>query len=206
VAAILPGLAARTTGLGREAADGRLSLSFDPVTSERLTDLACFSRQHGKFRYCSYMRGACAAPTSAGQRRRAGQPISSTWCSMAGQSASSPMWTACRLALVRAHRELSRTGALSAHWRKLMISLFGRGRVFLSIAASGRRRLTLALPEAAVAYARSESEEAKVIEGYPVPPSRWLYTYMRSPSTFRGAGCRDVTPPGATRVVHALFF
>ena len=32
------------------------SLSFHPVTCERLSDLACFSAQHGKFRYCSCMR------------------------------------------------------------------------------------------------------------------------------------------------------
>src|SRR5258708_21887004 len=32
------------------------SLSLHPVTREQLSDLACFSEQHGKFRYCSCMR------------------------------------------------------------------------------------------------------------------------------------------------------
>jgi len=31
-------------------------LEFHPVTAERLADLARFSEQHGKFRYCSCMR------------------------------------------------------------------------------------------------------------------------------------------------------
>src|ERR671930_1631251 len=31
-------------------------LEFNPVTAERLADLARFSKQHGRFRYCSCMR------------------------------------------------------------------------------------------------------------------------------------------------------
>jgi GNAT superfamily N-acetyltransferase len=59
--------------------------------------------------------------------------------------------------------------------------------------------LTLGLLKAAVAYARSQG--AKVIEGYPVEPGMRLYTYMGSPSTFRKAGFRDVTPAGQARQV-----
>jgi GNAT superfamily N-acetyltransferase len=67
-----------------------------------------------------------------------------------------------------------------------------------------RRGLTLALLRGAVAYAHSEG--AKIIEGYPVLPGQQLYSYMGSPSTFRGAGFRDVTPPGATRSYMRYFF
>jgi hypothetical protein len=36
--------------------DAPLTLTFHPVTVERLADLARFSAQHGTFRYCSCMR------------------------------------------------------------------------------------------------------------------------------------------------------
>ena len=32
------------------------TFEFHPVTAQRLTDLARFSAQHGRFRYCSCMR------------------------------------------------------------------------------------------------------------------------------------------------------
>jgi GNAT superfamily N-acetyltransferase len=67
-----------------------------------------------------------------------------------------------------------------------------------------RRGLTLALLKAAAAYAHSAG--AKIVEGYPVSPGARLYTYMGSPSTFRSAGFRDVTPPGATRSFMRYFF
>jgi GNAT superfamily N-acetyltransferase len=64
--------------------------------------------------------------------------------------------------------------------------------------------LTLGLLRAAVEYAHAEG--AKIIEGYPVEPGPRLYTYMGSPSTFRKAGFRDVTPPGQAREVMRLVF
>jgi GNAT superfamily N-acetyltransferase len=62
-----------------------------------------------------------------------------------------------------------------------------------------RRGLTLGLLCAAVDYARRRG--AKIVEGYPVEPGARLYAYMGSPSTFRKAGFRDVTPRGQTRRV-----
>jgi len=66
-----------------------------------------------------------------------------------------------------------------------------------------RQGITLGLLRAAVDYARSHG--AKVIEGYPVEPGPRLYTYMGSPSTFRRAGFRDVTPAGQARQVMRYF-
>ncbi len=62
-----------------------------------------------------------------------------------------------------------------------------------------RQGVTLGLLQAAVKYAQSQG--AKIIEGYPVAPGARLYTYMGSPSTFRQAGFRDVTPAGQARQV-----
>jgi GNAT superfamily N-acetyltransferase len=62
-----------------------------------------------------------------------------------------------------------------------------------------RQGMTLGLLRTAVSYARSHG--AKVIEGYPVEPDSGLYTYMGSPSAFRGAAFHDVTPSGQTRLV-----
>jgi len=66
-----------------------------------------------------------------------------------------------------------------------------------------RRGATLGLLEAAIEYARSNG--ATIIEGYPVEPGPRLYTYMGSPSTFRAAGFRDVTPKGQARIVMRYY-
>jgi GNAT superfamily N-acetyltransferase len=66
-----------------------------------------------------------------------------------------------------------------------------------------RQGATLGLLNAAVAYASSQG--AEIIEGYPVEPGPRLYTYMGSPSTFRQAGFRDVTPAGQSRLVMRYF-
>jgi hypothetical protein len=63
--------------------------------------------------------------------------------------------------------------------------------------------MTSTLLKATVAYAHSEG--AKIVEGYRVIPGPRLYTYMGSPSAFRDAGFRDVTPPGATRSFMRYF-
>jgi hypothetical protein len=57
--------------------------------------------------------------------------------------------------------------------------------------------------KAAVDYAASQ--KAEIIEGYPVEPDARLYTYMGSPSTFRAAGFKDVTPRGQARRVMRHF-
>jgi GNAT superfamily N-acetyltransferase len=66
-----------------------------------------------------------------------------------------------------------------------------------------RQGITLGLLQAAVKYAQSQG--AKIIEGYPVAPGPHSYTYMGSPSTFRQAGFRDVTPAGQSRQVMRYF-
>jgi GNAT superfamily N-acetyltransferase len=62
-----------------------------------------------------------------------------------------------------------------------------------------RAGVTEQLLRAAVEYAREQG--AAIIEGYPVEPRPRLYTCMGSPSTFRRAGFRDVTPLGRVRRV-----
>jgi GNAT superfamily N-acetyltransferase len=66
-----------------------------------------------------------------------------------------------------------------------------------------RQGLTLNLLRVAVNYARSQ--DAGVVEGYPVEPSSRLYTYMGSPETFLQAGFRDVTPAGQARLVMRYY-
>ena len=181
------------------------SWSFKPVTRERLRDLARFSEQHGKFRYCSCMRWRMQSTDFSRSTKedrvavlerlvlddkpigvlayRDGEPVG--WCSVAPRES---------------YRGLERYGALARIddqpvWAVVCFFVDRRFR---------RRGLTLALLKAAVAYARSEG--AKIVEGYPVNPGSRLYTYMGAPSTFLSAGFRDVTPPGATRSFMRHFF
>jgi len=62
-----------------------------------------------------------------------------------------------------------------------------------------RQGVTSGLLHAAVEYAHSQG--AKIVEGYPVPSSAKLYTYMGSPATFLKAGFQDVTPEGSSRLI-----
>ena len=66
-----------------------------------------------------------------------------------------------------------------------------------------RQGVTLGLLKAAVEYARAKG--AKIVEGYPVEPGSGLYTYMGSPSTFRRAGFKSVTPEGQERRVMRYY-
>ena len=181
-----------------------LTLEFRPVTPDRLADLARFSRHHGKFRYCSCMRWRMRSSEfsrSTTQTRATalddlvhagtaigvlgyldGEPVG--WCSVAPRET-------CK-ALER-YRALPRVDHLPV-WSVVCFFVDPRIR---------KNRATLGLLEAAVAYARSQG--AEVIEGYPVEPGAGLYTYMGSPSVFRDAGFRDVTPPGQTRRVMRHF-
>ena len=66
-----------------------------------------------------------------------------------------------------------------------------------------RQCLTRALLKAAVDDARSQN--AGIVEGYPVAPDSRSFTYMGTPETFGGAGFEDVTPAGQKRrVMHYL--
>ncbi len=180
------------------------SLSLHPVTREQLSDLACFSEQHGKFRYCSCMRwrmrsidfGRSTKESRVAALERLvrdgkptgvlayldGEPVG--WCSVAPRESYQGL---------ERYRELPRIDDQPV-WAVVCFFVDRRFR---------RRGLTLALLKAAVAYAHSEG--AKIVEGYPVIPGPRLYTYMGSPSTFRSAGFRDVTPPGASRSIMRYF-
>lgn len=184
-------------GRSKESA---VAWQFHPVTPERLPDLARFSQEHGKFRYCSCMRWRLRSTEfqrSTTEDRVAalealvdrdvpvgvlayadGQPVG--WCSVA------PRETYEGLERYRALPRLDDTPVWS------VVCFFVDCRV-------RRRGLTLGLLNAAVAYARSRG--ARVVEAYPVEPSARLYTYMGSPETFRRAGFRDVTPAGQARWV-----
>ena len=181
-----------------------LQLQFHPVTRERLPDLARFSTQHGKFRYCSCMRWRMRSTefqremkddrVAALQRLvRQGTPVGVLayvdgepvgWCSIAPRESYEALeW----------YRALPRIDDAPV-WSVVCFFVDRHVR---------RQRVTLGLLKAAVEYARSQG--AKVIEGYPVEPGPRLYTYMGSPSTFRRAGFRDVTPSGPARQVMRYF-
>jgi len=165
-------------------------LEFHPVTPERLPELERFSRQHGKFRYCSCMRWRM---TSAEYQRSTkesrvaaleglvhqgtpvgvlaymdGEPVG--WCSIA------PRETYGALERFRALPRLDDAPV----WAVVCFFVDRHLR---------RSGVTLGLLSAAVEYARSQG--AEVIEGYPVEPGPRLYTYMGSPATFREAGFED---------------
>jgi GNAT superfamily N-acetyltransferase len=170
-----------------------VELEFHPVTRERLPDLARFSEQHGKFRYCSCMRWRLTSgefKNSTKESRVAqledlvrngtpvgvlaylnGQPVG--WCSVAPRDS---------------YRALERYRALarldeSPVWSVVCFFVDRRIR---------NQGLTVGLLRSAVEYARSQG--ATIIEGYPVEPGSALYTYMGSPETFRRVGFADVTP------------
>lgn len=175
-------------------------LTFHPLTPERLGDLARFSQQHGKFRYCSCMRwrmrstefqrstkeGRVAALEGLVNQDRpvgvlayaAGEPVG--WCSIA------PRETYGALERYRALPRLDDAPA----WSVVCFFVDHRFR---------QQGVTLGLLKAAVRYARAQG--ATIVEGYPVAPGPRLYTYMGSPETFRRAGFRDVTPAGQARQV-----
>jgi GNAT superfamily N-acetyltransferase len=177
---------------------------FHPVTPERLPDLARFSTEHGKFRYCSCMRWRM---TSTEFRRStkedrvaalAGLVQQGTPIGVLASAERKPIaW--CSIAPRESYRALERYRALPRIddlpvWSVVCFSVDRRFR---------RRGLTQGLLRAAVHYARSQG--AHIIEGYPVKPGARSYTYMGSPETFRRAGFRDVTPEGQERLVMRYY-
>jgi GNAT superfamily N-acetyltransferase len=178
-------------------------IDFHPVTLDRLPDLDRFSREHGKFRYCSCMRWRLSSSqmhTSTKESRIAaleelvqsgvpvgvlgyleGKPVG--WCSIGPRTTFE--------ALERS-RSLGRLDGLPV-WSVTCFFVGARLR---------RRGLTLGLLNAAVDYARSQN--APAVEAYPVVPGPRLYTYMGAPPTFLKAGFCDVTPPNRQRLVMRL--
>jgi GNAT superfamily N-acetyltransferase len=163
-------------------------------------DLDRFSRQHGKFRYCSCMRWRltsaqyqcstkpdriAALDELVRQHIPVGilayihnEPVG--WCSAAPRES---------FAALERFRALPRLDSAPV-WSIVCFFVSSRVR---------RRGITLELLRAAVAYASSMG--AAIVEGYPVEPGPRLYTYMGAPSTFLAAGFTDVTPPGYTRTI-----
>jgi GNAT superfamily N-acetyltransferase len=171
-----------------------------PVTPERLPDLERFSRQHGKFRYCSCMRWRL---TSAQYQRSTKESRIAALDELVRQSTpvgilayihNEPVgW--CSVAPRDSYAALERFRALprldsSPVWS--IVCFFVSSKV---------RRHGIALPllRAAIVYAGSQG--ASIIEGYPVEPGPRLYTYMGAPGTFLAAGFTEVTPAGYSHTV-----
>jgi GNAT superfamily N-acetyltransferase len=174
--------------------------TFHPVTVARLPDLARFSDGHGKFRYCSCMRWRLTSTEykeSSKETRVAkldglvrkhipvgvlayadGEPVG--WCSIA------PRETYAALERYRALPRLDDEPV----WAVVCFFIDSKVR---------QQGVNLGLLQAAVQYAKAKG--AKIVEGYPVEPGSGLYTYMGSPSTFRRAGFKSVTPEGQARLV-----
>ncbi len=164
-----------------------------------MADLALFSQEHGKFRYCSCMRWRMTSSqykkSSKASRVSAlnalvrknvpvavlayanGRPVG--WCSIA------PRETYGALERFRALQRIDDKSV----WSVVCFFVDRKLR---------NQQVTLSLLKAAVKYAKSHG--AKIIEGYPVEPGR-LYTYMGSPATFRKAGFRNATPHGRDRMI-----
>jgi GNAT superfamily N-acetyltransferase len=184
------------------ATDDQTKTEFDfhPVTPDRLPDLARFSEEHGKFRYCSCMRWRIRSSQfrSATKDQRVaalealvqqgipvgilasarGLPIG--WCSVAPRET---------YAALERYRALPRLDGQPV-WSVVCFFVDARYR---------RLGLASGLLRAAVDYAQSQG--ARIVKGYPVEPGSPSYTYMGSPGTFERAGFQDVTPAGQARRV-----
>jgi Acetyltransferase (GNAT) family len=180
------------------------TLTFHPVTPERLPGLARFMESQGKFRYCACMRWRMPSSQYSGSTKegradalehlvREGTPIGVLayldqepvgWCSVAPRDS---------YAALERYRALPRIDDRPV-WSVACFFVSSRIR---------RTGATLGLLKAAVEYAASQ--KAEIIEGYPVEPDARLYTYMGSPSTFRATGFKDVTPRGQARLVMRHF-
>jgi GNAT superfamily N-acetyltransferase len=163
-----------------------------------LQDLARFSEDHGKFRYCSCMRWRMKSTDyqrSTKESRvealndlvRQGTPVGV----LAYQDGEPVGW--CSIAPRESYAALERYRALpridDAHvWSVVCFFIDRRVR---------RHGFALGLLREAVEYARTQG--AEVVEGYPVEPGPRSYTYMGSPETFLRAGFRDVPNPRAGR-------
>lgn len=187
-------------GRGRIA----VKLEFHPVTPERLPDLACFSEQHGKFRYCSCMRWRLTSAEFRNSTKEsrvaqlAGLVSGATPVGVLAYLNAHPVgW--CSIAPRETYRGLERYRGLprvddTPVWSVVCFFVDSQVR---------KQRVSEGLLRAAVEYARSEG--AAIVEGYPVEPGSGLYTYMGSPGAFRRVGFQDVTPGDHKRRVMRYF-
>jgi GNAT superfamily N-acetyltransferase len=173
-------------------------VTFHPVTPALLPALERFAATQGRFRWCGCMRWRM---TSA-DFRRAG-PAGRTAALEAAVRAGAPVgvlalegrepvgW--CSAAPRESHRGLLRHRPLALGEEQPGVWSVTCFLVAPRLRGTG---LPPRLLRAALAYARSLG--ARTVEGFPVEPGR-SYRFMGSPRTFRAAGFRDATPPGATR-------
>ena len=175
-------------------------MHFHPVTRSRWPDLERLAAQHGKFGYCTCMRWRMTSTdyraSTKDERTSAlavlvsrGIPIGI----LAYRGPDPVGW--CSVAPRETYRGLERYRAMPRLDDRPVWSVV----CFFVDRQARREGVTLGLLLAAVAYACSRG--ARIVEGYPVQPGPCLYTYMGSPSTFRKAGFRDVTPRGQARRV-----
>ena len=188
-------------------------ISYRPVTVDTLSELSEFSNSHGKFGYCSCMRWRMRSTDfqrSSKQARakklkemvrdgRRGLPVGIlayvankpiAWCSIAPRES---------YAALQRYKKLARIDDDDDDGEKHVWSVV----CFFVDSRFRGRQVTLGLLKAGLDYARSMG--AKIVEGYPVTPRSGLYTYMGSPTTFRKAGFRDVTPSGRERKVFRFY-
>lgn len=178
-------------------------MDFRPVTADNLDDLERFSREHGKFRYCSCMRWRMTSTefSRSGRPKRIetmrsqvadGRPtgvlayadgVPVGWCSIGPRDGFQGL---------ERYRKLARIDD-AAVWSVTCFFVDRRHR---------RKGLTVELLRAAVRHAGDNG--ARIVEGYPVDPTATSYTYMGSPGTFRRAGFTDVTPCGRERRIFRI--
>ena len=177
-------------------------LTFAPITSVRWPDVVRLFEGHGNPGYCWCMRWRARASTfqKLGREGRkdalhdlveagtsvgilaylAGEPVG--WCSVAPRDT----YQALEHSRVLKRFDNASTWAIVCFFVKRTV----RGR-----------HLSLALLNAAVAYALAHGAEA--VEGYPVDRDATSYQFMGLVSTFEKAGFRDVTPKeGGRRIMR----
>jgi GNAT superfamily N-acetyltransferase len=175
---------------------------FEPVTAHRRADLEAFSRDHGKFSYCSCMRwrlpsaqyqkiGRDGRAAALRELVAAGQPVGVLayqgehavgWCSIAPRES---------YAAVLASRVIPRLPGEGV-WSVVCFFLAPQVR---------RRGLLPPLLEAACAHAAQAG--ARVAEAYPWPGGA-SYRYMGTRDLYLAAGFRDVTVPGGRPVMRRI--
>ena len=180
-----------------------MRIDFRPVSAENLDDLERFSREHGKFRYCSCMRwrmtssefgrsGKASRIEALREEVVGGRPVGVLayadgipvgWCSIGPRGGFRGL---------ERYRKLARFDD-AAVWS---VTCFFIDRHYR------RMGLTVELLKAAVRHAGDCG--ARVVEGYPVDPTATSYTYMGSPGSFTKAGFTDVTPLGRERRVFRI--
>ena len=175
-------------------------VEYHPVTPLRLKDLAEFSEQHGRFRYCSCMRWRLKSSDykqSTKETRIAGleslvgcgvpigilaysDNVPIGWCSVAPRET---------FEAVERYQKLRPIDDESV-WSVTCFFVDSQFR---------HQGISSGLLVAAVDYCRTQG--AGIIEGYPVAKGSKLYSYMGTPEIFLQAGFSNVTPAGRERQI-----